>query len=80
VVAVPENRRRVGPDDLSGGGHVEEGGDPIPDDAPEPSSPVTRFRPGRRSSAQLDLMLLPRGADSGSDVSDRGTAGIAGRR
>ena len=89
AVVVAEPRRRVGPEELSGGGRVEEGGDQLPDDEPEPAAPVTRFRPGRRSSAQLDLMLLPRGAGSGPVVTEPGHAagarhagavGVAGRR
>jgi Flp pilus assembly protein TadD len=74
IVPVPEPRRRVGPGDLSGGGAVE--GEPAPRETP--ASPVTRFRPGRRSSAQLDLQLRPRGARDPRHASD--ASGLAASR
>jgi hypothetical protein len=68
VPAATAPRRRVGPGDLSGGGEVNENDDASGGETPpETSAPVTRFRPGRRSSAQLDLMLVPRGARAPDD-------------
>jgi hypothetical protein len=60
-------RRRLGPSDLSESGVLNQaapptGGDPGASAPGTPAGPVTRFRPGRRSTGQLDVLLLPRGA------------------
>jgi hypothetical protein len=74
--AASPGRRRVGPGDLIGGGVVlnEQPAAAAPESEP---SPVTRFRPGRRSSAQLDLQLVPRGAeDRAARRSETARAGV----
>jgi hypothetical protein len=77
AVAEPPSRRRVGPGDLSAGGTVDPAEAPA---AQEPAqNPVTRFRPGRRSSAQLELQLVPRGASS-APSRDGASAVASGRR
>lgn len=73
VVNEPAARRRVGPGDLSAGGAIDPAEAPA---AQEPAqNPVTRFRPGRRSSAQLELQLVPRGASNAPALA--GAAAVA---
>ncbi|HUP24798.1 MAG TPA: tetratricopeptide repeat protein [Thermoanaerobaculia bacterium] len=77
------SRRRLGPGDLSESGVFNQAepptGDPGARAPGTPAGPVTRFRPGRRSTGQLDVLLLPRGAaasPAGGNAATTATTGL----